>query len=306
MSGKTITLPVSEAVDEHISELARRQRGYVRRVQLLGLGLRRHQIEYRVRIGRLIPVYAGVYAVGHLPTLPQDRAAGALLACGTEAVLSHGSAACVWGIFKRWQMPFEVTARTAHTRRGVRVHRARLERRDTRTQLGLPVTSPARTLLDISPRMTDKSARRAVNDLRRAGYLHLHELADVLARFPRAPGARRLRALLDVPGGGPTRSELEDRFIAFAERFQFTGFETNVRVAGRQADVWFREERLIVELDGYDFHSDRESYEGDRDNDATALALGIATVRITDPRIKATPEREADRLRKILRSRRTA
>jgi very-short-patch-repair endonuclease len=293
-------------VDAEIAQLAKRQRGYVKRQQLLALGLSPAAISRRIKIGRLIRVYAGVYAVGHLPSHPQDRAVGALLACGTGAVLSHGSAACVWGIYRRWQMPFEVTARTAHSRHGIRVHRAALLRRDIDKQLGIWVTSAARTLLDISPRMTDKSARRAVNDLRRASKLSLEQLDDVLIRFPRAPGAGRLRPLLDAPEGGPTRSELEDRFIAFAKRFDITGFETNVAVAGREADVWFPQERLIVELDGYDFHSDRVSYEGDRDRDATALALGIATIRITDPRIKNAPEREADRLGEILRARRNS
>jgi very-short-patch-repair endonuclease len=212
----------------------------------------------------------------------------------------------VWGIYQRWEMPFEITARTAHSRRGICVHRAALLRQDVSKQLGIWVTSAARTLLDIAPRMTDKSARRAVSDLRRARQLSLEQLNDVLTRHPRAPGAARLRPLLDVPKGGPTRSELEDRFIAFAKRFGITGFETNVPVAGREADVWFAQERLIVELDGYDFHSDRMSYEGDRDKDATALALGIATIRITDRRIRNAPEREADRLRSILRTRRNS
>lgn len=294
------------ALERKIAALAKRQRGYVSRPQLMKLGLSEKAIRHRLRLGRLIRVYAGVYAVGHLPVLPQNRAAAALLACGEGAVLSHSTAACVWGIFKRWDVPFEVTAISWHRRTGIRVHRGTLERRDVRTQLGLRVTSAARTIFDIAPRLTDKGLRRAVNDLRRAGFLRLNELDELRHRFPRAPGARRIGPLLDVPAGGPTRSELEDTFIAFANRFGFTDFETNVMVAGREADVWFPNERVIVELDGVEFHADRESFEGDRDNDATALALGIGTVRITDARMKAAPEREADRLEQILGRRRRA
>jgi Transcriptional regulator, AbiEi antitoxin len=88
---------MADSIDRLIAELAGRQRGYVKRRQLLAAGLGAKAIDYRVRIGRLIPIYAGVYAVGHVPTLPQDRAFGALLACGPGAVLSHGSAATLWG-----------------------------------------------------------------------------------------------------------------------------------------------------------------------------------------------------------------
>lgn len=124
--------------------MAKRQRGYVTRPQLMKLGLRRRAIQYRVAIGRLIPVYAGVYAVGHLPTLAEDRAVGALLACGAGAVLSHSTAAATWGIFKRWEMPFEVIAGSVRHRNGIKVHRARPERRDIAAQTGLRVTSAAR------------------------------------------------------------------------------------------------------------------------------------------------------------------
>lgn len=301
---KTITLSVDEAIDRKIAALARRQRGYVKRTQLLALGVSSQGIQRRIKLGRLIPVYAGVYAVGHLPTLPQDRAVGALLACGEDAVLSHSTAAAAWGIFKRWEMPFEVIAPTARRRDGIKVHRATLEPADIRTQIGLRVTSAARTMLDVAPRFADKGLRRAVADQRRAGHLSLDRLADVLERHPRAPGTRRLRPLLDAPKGGPTRSELEDRFVAFCRRFGLPEPETNVWVAGREVDAWFPSERLIVELDGRDYHFDPASFERDRDNDVTALTVGIPTARITDTRMTETPEREATRLRTILERRR--
>jgi Transcriptional regulator, AbiEi antitoxin len=295
---------MEEFLEGRIAALARRQRGYVTRPQLMKLGLGRRAIQYRVSIGRLIPVYAGVYAVGHLPTLPQDRAAGALLACGEGAVLSHSTAATAWGIFKRWEMPFEVTLGSLRSRKGIRIHRCRLERWDIKTQIGLRVTSAARTLLDVAPRFKDTGLRRAVADQRRAGHLTLDQLNDVVERFPRAPGTRRLLPLLDVTKGGPTRSDLEDRFVAFCRRFGLPEPETNVWVAGREVDAWFPNERLIVELDGREFHSDPDRFEGDRDGDVTALTFGIPTVRITDARMTETPEREARRLLTILDTRR--
>jgi hypothetical protein len=292
-------------IDHAITTLANRQRGYVRRQQLLALGVTRHEIDYRIKIGRLIPVYAGVYAVGHVPTLPQDRAFGALLACGPKAALSHATAAAAWGVYKRWQAPFHVTAQTVHTRNGIVVHRAALTRRDKTVQLGLPVTSRARTILDIAPRLSDKALTRAVNDLRRPGHLHLADLADVLARFPRSPGARRLLPLVER-SAGPTRSEFEDAFFAFCERFGLPEPLLNVRINGHEVDAYFPEHRLIVELDGWDFHSSRQSFIGDRDKDTDMLVVGLETVRITWERLHDAPEREARRLHAILARRRRA
>jgi very-short-patch-repair endonuclease len=296
---------VVEPIDKQIAALAKRQRGYINRSQLMRLGLGPEAIRYRVRIGRLIPVYAGVYAVGHLPTLPQDRAVGALLACGANAVLSHGSAATLWGILKRWEMPFEVTVPSKRTRSGIRTHRSQLARQDITRQLGIRVTSPARTVHDMASRMTDKQLTRAVNDLRHAGYLHLDQLTDVVTRFPRSPASKRLRRLLVNPTG-PTRSEFEDAFLAFAERFGLPRPQVNVRIGKYIVDALFAEERVIVELDGWSFHNSRASFESDRERDAEMLARGLATVRITWERLLGEPEREADRLLAILRARRAA
>jgi hypothetical protein len=104
-------------VDQAIAALAAKQRGHVTRGQLLDLGLKPRAIDYRVKVGRLHRVHLGVYAVGHRRPHPMDRAAAAVLACGPMAVLSHGSAASLWGFFRYWEEPFEVTTRT-HRRPG--------------------------------------------------------------------------------------------------------------------------------------------------------------------------------------------
>ena len=296
---------MDETIDRRIAALAKRQRGYVSRAQLMKLGLGAKAVDYRIKSGRLLPVYAGVYAVGHLPTLPQDRAFGALLACGPGAVLSHGSAATVWAVFKRWEMPFEVTARSAHRRSGLRVHRTSLHRAEITRQLGLRVTSPARTVLDVAPRLTDRALRRALNELQRSGHLRMHEVASVLARCPRHPGAGPLRPLLDT-SDGLTRSGFEDDFLAFTTRFGLPRPRLNVLVHGYEVDAWFPQARVIVELDGWRDHSRRDRFESDRDRDAEMLARGIVTVRITWERFVRVPAREAERLGRILRSREAA
>jgi hypothetical protein len=290
---------MADPADREIATLAKRQRGWVTRRQLLALGESRYEVDYRVKAGRLIAVYAGVYAVGHLPTLPQDRAFGALLACGQGALLSHGSAAAVWGVFKRWELPFEVTAGSARRRAGIRVHRAVLTRMDVTNQLGLRVTSPARTVLDVAPRLTDKALARAVSQLRQSQHLRLADLAELLHRVQRHPARKRLLPFVERPTG-PTRSEFEDAFIAFAERFGLPRPLVNTRVCGFEVDALFPAQRLIVELDGWDFHSSREAFMNDRDRDAELLVRGYQTVRITWERLRDTPEREAKRLLAIL------
>ncbi|MBV9416665.1 MAG: type IV toxin-antitoxin system AbiEi family antitoxin domain-containing protein, partial [Solirubrobacterales bacterium] len=150
------TPPVLDVLDKLIAALAAPQHGYVTRAQLLSLGLGRRAIQSRVARGWLIPVYAGVYAVSYVNRSPAGRAMAAVLACGENAVLSHGSAASLWGFYKYWDEPFEVTAPTVRQRPGIKVHRSiKLLRPDLDRELGIPLTSPARTVLDVAPRLAD-------------------------------------------------------------------------------------------------------------------------------------------------------
>ncbi len=294
-------------LEQKIAELARRQHGYVRRAQLLRLGLGEEAIRYRVKLGRLLPVYAGVYAVGHKPTSYIDRAAAAVLACGDGAALSHCSAACLWGFLKPWSVPFHVTAPEAHRRQGIVVHRCRsLTRADIRSHQGLRVTSPARTVLDVAPALDERRRRRMVNDAQHT-YLQLSALADAIERFPHHPGAKLLGRYVDHPAG-PSRSDWEDDFVAYCERYGLPRPVINARVHGYEVDAWFPEHRVVVELDSWRFHKTRDQFEHDRDKDAALLAHDIVTVRITWEHRHAHPAREAARLQAILdqRQRRAA
>jgi very-short-patch-repair endonuclease len=299
---------MADAFDRAIALIAGRQWGYITRAQLLAVGLSPSDIKYRVAIGRLIPLHAGVYAVGYVNRTPVARACAVVLACGDRAALSYGSAATLWGFNHYWDEPFEVTVAGACRRRaGIRVHRSRvLLRRDVTIQLGIRVTSPARTALDIAPRLSDKRLTRVVNDGLRGPHLHRDDLADVLVRNPTHPGARRLRRLANVAMKTPTNSPLEDDFLAFAKRYNLPKPVTDTYLLGYEIDVLYPEERVIVELDGYEFHSDRDSFERDRERDVVMLAADYVTVRITKRRMRSSPVREAARLNDILQARRRA
>ena len=252
-----------------------------------------------MRRGELIPVHAGVYAVGHVPRHAHARSAAAVLACGDGAVLSHAAAAALWGVHE-WPATLEVTAPHERRRPGIRTHRSRtLSRREIRTHHGVRVTAPVRTVLDLSPRLSDVRLVRVVNDLRVAGHLGPSATTELYARCPRV---NRLLGGGDGHGapGRPTRSELEDRFRAFTTRHRLPMPETSAMLNGREVDALYRRERVIVELDSWLHHADRAAFERDRAKDAAALADGHVTVRITDRRLARGGVTEAATIRRIL------
>jgi hypothetical protein len=286
--------------------VAARQQSQITREQLLALGMNDDNIAYRVRMGRLYRVYRGVYSVGRPPITPLERAAAAVLACGQGAALSHGSAMTLWGFVPRWQTPFEVIAPMRRRPRGIIVHRSRaFSRRDVTTQLGIRVTTPARTVLDSAPRLTDMALIRAVNEGRHSSYLKLAALADLVYRWPGHPGAVRISRVLDSRDG-VTHADWEIAFPAYCARFNLPRPVIAADVCGYTVDALFEAEKLIVELDGWRFHCDRAAFESDRDRDADTLAAGYGTVRITWERIEERPAREAARLHRILDRRRAA
>lgn len=288
-------------VDIEIARRAEPQHGLITLRQLTDLGLDKHAVGYRVRVGRLHRVHRGVYAVGHVPPSPLARAMAAVLACGPGAVLSHRWATALWGIDPRWRDPVEVTAASRHRHRGLRVHRScTLSRDDGTTNFGIPVTTPARTLLDLADVLGDKALARAVNDAQIRRLLTLDELAAVLARSP-GRATTRLEAFVQR-GEPPTRSALEDEFLALVERHGLPRPEINQRVAGHEVDMFWRRQRLIAELDGRAFHDTQLAHERDRDRDADFGAAGHRVVRITWRRLRDAPDREARRLKAALRA----
>ena len=289
-----------------IALLAERHFGHAARDELLNTGLSRKAIDYRVRTGRLIIVYRGVYAVDYRRKEPIAIAAAAVLAGGPDAVLSHFSAAALWGLTKRWPDPPEITIVSGDRRpKGIRVHRSTtLTRQDIRHHRGIRTTSPARTTLDIAPNLNKSNLARAVNDGRLSGHLHLNALNDVIQHNPTHRGSALLAPFVADSSSHPTRSSFEDDFLQFAQTHGLPTPRTNVHVGGYEVDILFEAERVIVELDGWHHHRSRESFERDRERDAHSLLAGYITVRITWARIHSDPEREAARLNAILQSRR--
>jgi hypothetical protein len=286
-----------------IAATAERHGGHISRRQLHRLGLTPDAIAQLIATGRIIRVYQGVYAVGHLPRHPHDRARGALLALGPRAALSHGSAACLWGAWRVWREPLELLTPLDRRRAGVRTHHAPwLARQDVTIEYGIRTTTPALTILHIADRFTARKAlARAIDNLRLRDLLTLEALQAVVDRFPRHPGARQIRPLIDELHTEPTRSDWELDWIAFAAAHELPPHEMNVVIDGYRVDVRFLDAPVVVELDGWETHRTRRAFERDRHQDNELLdRQGIHVVRLTEPRLRAHGALEAARLQRLV------
>lgn len=286
--------------DPAILDRASRQHGHVARWQLLELGVSQGLIAGRLASGAWAAVHKGVYCIGPRRNDPVSRAAAAVLACGPDAVLSHASAASLWGFVARWSGPMEVTTKVKRTRPGITTHRCQsLKPRDVTRQHGVPTTARARTALDIAPCLSREQLTRLVNDALRERLLRPAALTDVLDRNPLHPGAKLLRPFLETPGN-VTYSQFEDDFLAFVDTYGLPRPKVNFPFHGRKLDAFWPEYGLIVECDGWDTHFTREAFESDRERDADHLDHGHSTLRITKPRLTTTPDHEAARLHRIV------
>ncbi len=285
------------AIHAQISRFAGRQYGHITRAQLLDLGAPARTIGAWVENRRLIRVHPGVYAVGHAQDSPLAKAIAAVLACGPDAVLSHDSAAALWGI-RIWPTRPEVTAPQERRRPGIRSHRSQtLTRSDIRRRNGIRVTSPSRTILDIQTRLTDRQLTRAVNELR----FQKHLKATELQRLFKA--STRLANLID-PTQNPTRSGNEDDFVAFCKAHGLPTPRTNVMLFGEEVDALFEAEKVIVEVDTWDTHNSHKSFTSDRKRDSRAAEHGYLTVRVISELLAQNPHQEAESLRRTLANRR--
>ena len=268
-------------INPALQRLATEQHGILTRSQLLQAGVGPRTVDHWIKTGRLIVLHRGVFALGHLPPSPHARTMAAVLACGPGAVLSHRSAAKLYGLI-RCTGPIEVTARTRRRRPGVIVHESKLREDEVTRHWGIPTTSPARTLTDLAHTLDPASLTRAVNEARLAKLMSLDDLP------PRLRKGQTPR---------PTRSAFEDAFRAFCARHHLPQPEINAFVAGYEVDAYWPASQLVVEIDGEDYHQD---FEADRLKDADLVEAGLRVVRVTWDRVTRGGKREAARLRTLL------
>lgn len=281
-SGKRAT----SAIDHVIAALAARQYGVVDRDQLRRIGLSEDEIDYRIAIGRLRVIHRGVYAVGHDRLSPEGRWLAAVFAGGKHAALSHRSAARHWGLL-RHEGSIEVTSpRRKRKRKNIHYFEASVDAVDRTEHRAIPVTTVARTLLDLGA-VDSARVPKAFEQADVLGLLDVRELQRLVDWYPRRPGTGAIRSVLGAAADwrGITRSELERRFrdLVVGAGLPMPAMNCRIHVGDLviEADAVWHEQRLIVELDGYAYHRTQAAFERDRERDRLAVAAGWRVIRIT-------------------------
>jgi very-short-patch-repair endonuclease len=279
--------------DALIADIATRQYGVVSRAQLLAGGIGDGAITTRVRRCGLHPLHRGVYAVGHTALAPLARQLAAVLACGEGAVVSHRSAAgAIWRLVDAIDDVVDITIPRSNRRRpGLRVHRSRvLDAEDTRVVRGIPVTSVPRTLVDLAEEVTDRELERAFDEALTRRLATATSITAAVHRLHGRRGTSRLRALLERDTEPTfTRSEAEERLLGLIRNAGLPPPQVNARIATHTVDFAWRDPQLIVETDGYRFHSTRTVFERDRIRDAELTGAGFRVIRVTWRQLETEP-----------------
>jgi hypothetical protein len=262
------------------AEIAGQQWGVIAWRQLRGCGVT-PSMAHRWRIdGKLHVIHTAVYALGHPSVSIEGRLVAALLHAGQDAVLSHAAAAWWWGLISHEPKAVDVSTQSwARSCPGVVVHHPR--RIDRTRQRRFPITSIPQTLLDYAATAGLTEVRQA---LANADYQRLLDVQAVQLLLGQGrAGTATLRTALErhQPRLARTRSQLEVVFIPFCESGGIPLPEINVRVGAWPVDALWREERLVVELDGYRNHSTRGQMERDRQKDLELRAAGFLVIRYT-------------------------
>jgi very-short-patch-repair endonuclease len=254
-----------------ISALAGRQHGVVARAQLIAADIGARAIDLRLRSGRLHPLHRGVYAVGHQVVSLRGRWMAATLATG--GVLSHRSAGALWGL-RPFNGRIEITVPWDKTQRpGLLLHRAVLAPDEITARDGIPVTTPARTQLDLAGVLQKHQLQQAINEAER-----LRLEGPQPNRHPTKRGTKALRTLAPPTH---TKRDLEARFTTFLNDRRFPAPQTNVLIEGMEVDFAWPERGVVVELDSWEYHGTRAAFERDRRRDRILIAAGWRPLRVT-------------------------
>lgn len=292
----------------HLAELARKQHGVVSYSQLRELGLSKGHIARAEGAGRLQRIHWGVYALGHTALSDHGRATAALLVFPGTAVLSHGSAGWLWGLLPTAPREPEVTvAARGNRRRGLQVHRVwSLSEEERTTYEGLPVTSVARTLVDLAGTSSVRGLSRVVDRARRRGKLDIAAIDQILERRHGGFVTERLHEVLRLyrqPVFDRAHSEL--LFLDAIHDLGLPAPRINTWEEGCEIDAYWEAERFAVEVEGWETHGGREAFEKDCLRQEDLKLAGIDSIRITARRIEQEPRAVAKRLKLLLAQRRT-
>jgi len=294
--------------DTALAELAGRQHGVVSLAQLISeLGYSHSAVTRAAAAGRLHRLHRGVYAVGHTSLSLHGRCLAAVFACGPGALLSHHSAAWLWGLANWSPIPLSVTVPGPRSARSsIRLRRARGLVAEDRDKIDcIPVTAVPRTALDLAATLR---ARQLPRLLERAEELRLFDLRpfeDLLSRTRGHPGFGPLRSALDAYRPAPfTRSDTERRLLELVIAAGLPRPVTGFVEAGYELDIYWPDARFAVELDTYETHGSRQAFEDDRLRQENLKLEGVEMIRITGWRLDREPKQVVERITRLLAQRR--
>lgn len=293
------------AILRALRDLATVQHGIVERGQLLDIGFSPDQIDRMVAAGHLTVIHRGVYAVGHSALTRHGRSLAAVMAVGGVSGLSKRSAA---GHRDLWQFPsghVDVLLAGCGSRRipGINIHRSRaFGLAHLTVHEGVPVTSVAWTLVELAGSIGHVALRKCYDVADRRCLIDFDELAYLLHHGSGRRGIGKIRSLaaLDRSQSRRTRSMLELEFLAFCREEQLPEPLINHVLGGFEVDACWPAASLVVELDSWEWHADRESFERDRAKASDLQAVGMNVVAVTDRRLKRERATVAETLRALL------
>jgi hypothetical protein len=296
-------LQVRGTGERALAEVAAVQSGRLHRDQLIAAGFSRWQISNMVRRVRLLPIYPRVYALGHAAAAPLADEVAAMLYVGHDAAISHRTAASIWGFAPRGD-EVDVTLMGRDSRRCgpiVTYRVPQLDSRDVRLRQGLPVTAPARTLIDLAATATVPGLGSAAAEARAKRLVTDPDFDAALQRAPLRTGTRAFKALRATPAGRLlTRSRLERDLIALLTAAGLPLPLTNVRVNGHEVDGYWPDHKLVLEVDSWLYHGSREAFGRDRKRDQDQLGHRVRVIRVTDEQLLDEPLHVAARIAEAL------
>ncbi len=288
--------------DRRLARLATRQHGVVASWQLQRLGYTRKAIMGLERVGHLIRLQRGVYAVGHTNLTAHGRWMAAVLAAGDGAVLSHADAAALHDLRRPPTGAIHVTTAGKRHIPGVRAHLGALPRTERTVCDAIPVTTVERTVADLAPTLPRRRLRTLIESAMRRDAIDFAVLRGIAGRRHGRPGGPALRAVLSQLHDVAPRIHqgLEAHFLDLVRAAGLPEPLVNHVVVGVEVDFHWPAQRVIVETDGWAFHRSRAAFEADRTRDATLLAAGWRVLRITHERLAREPETVVEQLRALL------
>jgi hypothetical protein len=276
-----------------LQELADEQHGVVARRQLREIGFSDSAIDRQLAAGRLIPLHRSVYAVGHRRLRVEGHWLAATLAGGGGAALSHLTAGGAWGLRpdNRGRCEITVPGSRGRTLPGLQVHQCRLHPDDVTTLDGIPITTVARTVLDMAEGLPMRQLIAAIDQAEKLRILDLWAIDATIARSPRRLGAQRLRGALVQyrPQPAMLRSWLEEQALPLLEAAGLPRPCVNAPLHGYEADLLWPRERVVVELDSRTHHHTTRAFEQDRRRDADLTARGYRVMRFTYLQVTREP-----------------